>query len=59
MLKYRGGALIRAGFIGVSVAVLVVSSDWRLSGCGHGRPRVRYQAVFPEAGGLGRQATMW
>lgn len=52
MLKYRGVRLIRAGFIGVVLAVLVVLvglSPQRLVALA---TTVRYQAAFAEAGGL-------
>lgn len=52
MLRYRGAALIRAGVIGVVFAVLVVLvglAPQRLWSWG---TQVRYQALFPEAGGL-------
>ncbi len=52
MLKYRGAKLIRTGFIGVVLVVLVILvglspeklSSWATS--------VRYQALFEDAGGL-------
>jgi phospholipid/cholesterol/gamma-HCH transport system substrate-binding protein len=52
MLKYRGSNLIRAGFIGVVLIVLVIAVGlapqrlWSLA------TAVRYQALFSEAGGL-------
>jgi len=53
MLKYRGAGLIRAGFIGVVLVALIIavglspksSRKW-------GQPRVRYQALFADAGGI-------
>ena len=52
MLKYRGMKLIRTGFIGVVLVVLVILvglspeklSSWTTS--------IRYQALFDDAGGL-------
>ncbi|TDO16877.1 phospholipid/cholesterol/gamma-HCH transport system substrate-binding protein [Mycobacterium sp. BK086] len=52
MLKYRGGRVIRAGFIGVSVAVLVVLVGLAPQRLWSWATQVRYQAVFGEAGGL-------
>ncbi len=52
MVKYRGASLIRAGFIGVSVAVLVVLVGLAPQRLTSWATQVRYQAVFPEAGGL-------
>ena len=53
MLKYRGTGLIKAGFIG---AVLIGAGHpggpVARSDCVAGRPMVRYQAMFSEAGGL-------
>jgi phospholipid/cholesterol/gamma-HCH transport system substrate-binding protein len=52
MLKYRGTHLIRAGFIGVVLILLTVAVGlhpqelWSLA------TKVRYQALFTEAGGL-------
>lgn len=52
MIKYRGPQLIRTGFIGVVLILLIIAvglqperlTDWATA--------VRYQAVFTEAGGL-------
>ena len=52
MLKYRGAKLIRAGFIGVVLVVLVIAvglAPERLVSMGHS---IRYQALFADAGGL-------
>jgi phospholipid/cholesterol/gamma-HCH transport system substrate-binding protein len=52
MLKYRGSKLVRAGFIGVVLAVLVIIvglSPERLSSWA---TQIRYQALFSDAGGL-------
>ncbi|MDT5008891.1 MAG: phospholipid/cholesterol/gamma-HCH transport system substrate-binding protein [Mycobacterium sp.] len=52
MIKYRGGNLIRAGFIGVVLIILVIvvglqpQQLWSLASS------IRYQALFTEAGGL-------
>ncbi|MCV7347032.1 MCE family protein [Mycolicibacterium rhodesiae] len=52
MGKYRGAALVRAGFIGVSVAILVTLVGLAPQTLWSWATQVRYQAVFPEAGGL-------
>ena len=57
MLKYRGMELIRTGFIGVVLVVLVILvglspeklSSWATS--------IRYQALFEDAGGSRRAMT--
>jgi phospholipid/cholesterol/gamma-HCH transport system substrate-binding protein len=52
MLKYRGPKLIRAGFIGVVLIILVIAIGlqpqrlWTLA------TAIKYQALFSEAGGL-------
>jgi phospholipid/cholesterol/gamma-HCH transport system substrate-binding protein len=52
MLKYRGGGRVKAGFIGVVLAVLVIlvglSPDRFIAWA----TMVRYQALFTEAGGI-------
>lgn len=52
MLKYRGSALVKAGLIGVALAVMVIlvglSPDRFITWA----TMVRYQALFSEAGGL-------
>lgn len=52
MLKYRGAQLVRAGLIGVALALMVIlvglSPDRFVSWA----TMVRYQALFTEAGGL-------
>ena len=52
MLKYRGAGLVKAGFIGVVLIVMVIlvglSPDRLISWA----TMVRYQALFSEAGGL-------
>jgi phospholipid/cholesterol/gamma-HCH transport system substrate-binding protein len=52
MLKYRGARLMRAGFIGIALIVMVIAvglSPERIIGWA---TTVRYQAVFFHAGGL-------
>ncbi|MCV7427356.1 MCE family protein [Mycobacterium montefiorense] len=52
MLKYRGGGRVKAGFIGVALAVMVIlvglSPDRFISWA----TMVRYQALFTEGGGI-------
>ena len=54
MLKYRQGRLIRAGFMGVVLILLVIAVGlqpqqlWSLASA------IRYQALFSEAGGLAK-----
>jgi phospholipid/cholesterol/gamma-HCH transport system substrate-binding protein len=52
MLKYRGTNLIRAGFIGVVLIVLVILVGLQPQRLSTLATAVRYQAVFSEAGGL-------
>lgn len=52
MLKYRGTGLIRAGFIGVVVVVLVILVGLSPERLVSWATAVRYQALFSEAGGL-------
>lgn len=52
MLKYRGAGLIRAGFIGVVLAVLVIAVGLSPEQLVQRATAVRYQALFSEAGGL-------
>lgn len=52
MLRYRGAHLVRAGFIGVVLAVLVIAVGLQPSRLLSLATAVRYQAVFSEAGGL-------
>lgn len=52
MLKYRGAGLIRAGFIGVAVIVLVIAVGLAPQRLLAWATEVRYQALFSEAGGL-------
>lgn len=52
MLRYRGHHLIRAGFIGVVLALLIVAVGLAPQRLATLATSVRYQALFTEAGGL-------
>ena len=52
MLKYRGTQLIRAGFIGVVLVVLVIAVGLAPERLVSWATALRYQALFAEAGGL-------
>lgn len=52
MLKYRGSALIRNGFIGLTLIVLIIAVGLQPERIGSWATSVRYQALFAEAGGL-------
>ena len=52
MLKYHGVQLIRAGFIGVALIVLVILVGLQPQRLTSLATSVRYQALFSEAGGL-------
>ncbi|WP_202377363.1 MCE family protein [Mycobacterium paraintracellulare] len=52
MLKYRGNKLIRAGFIGVVLLVLIIVVGLQPERITSFATSVRYQALFTEAGGL-------
>jgi phospholipid/cholesterol/gamma-HCH transport system substrate-binding protein len=52
MLKYRGGHLIRAGFIGVVLIALVIAVGLQPQKLSALATSVRHQALFSEAGGL-------
>lgn len=52
MLKYRGSQLIRAGFIGVVLIILVIAVGLQPERLLSWATAVRYQALFAEAGGL-------
>ncbi|MGH3634272.1 MAG: MlaD family protein, partial [Mycobacterium sp.] len=52
MNKYRGAGLIRAGFIGVVLVVLVIAVGLSPDQLIQRATAVRYQALFSEAGGL-------
>ncbi|MGD9621390.1 MAG: MCE family protein [Mycolicibacterium sp.] len=52
MLKYRGSELVRAGFIGVVVIILIIAVGLAPDRLLSWATSVRYQALFTEAGGL-------
>jgi phospholipid/cholesterol/gamma-HCH transport system substrate-binding protein len=52
MLKYHGSNLIRAGFIGLVLIVLVIAVGLQSQRLTTLATAVRYQALFSEAGGL-------
>ena len=52
MLKYRGSQLIRAGFIGVVLIILVIAIGLQPERLISWATALRYQAMFTEAGGL-------
>ncbi|OMC26321.1 mammalian cell entry protein [Mycobacterium colombiense] len=52
MLKYRGAHLIRAGFIGFVLVVLIIVIGLRSQQLVSMATSIRYQALFAEAGGL-------
>ena len=52
MIKYRGSHLIRAGFIGVVLIMLVIAIGLQPERLGQWATTIRYQALFTEAGGL-------
>jgi phospholipid/cholesterol/gamma-HCH transport system substrate-binding protein len=52
MNKYRGAGLIRAGFIGVVLVVLVIAVGLAPDQLVQRATAVRYQALFSDAGGL-------
>ncbi len=52
MLKYRGSKLIRTGFLGVAVVLLVIAALLQPERIVAWATAVRYQALFTEAGGL-------
>jgi phospholipid/cholesterol/gamma-HCH transport system substrate-binding protein len=52
MLKYRGRQLIKAGFIGVALGLLVVAVGLNPTLLTNWATTVRYQAPFAHAGGL-------
>ena len=61
MLKYRGANLIRPGFIGVVLLVLVAAVGLAPERLMSWATALRYQALFTEAGGLtsGNDVTLW
>jgi phospholipid/cholesterol/gamma-HCH transport system substrate-binding protein len=52
MLRYRGSQLIRAGFIGVVLIILVIAIGLQPERLIQWATAIRYQALFAEAGGL-------
>jgi phospholipid/cholesterol/gamma-HCH transport system substrate-binding protein len=52
MLKYRGAQLIRAGFMGVVLIVLVIAIGLQPERLIQWATSLRYQALFSEAGGI-------
>lgn len=52
MLKYRGSSLIRSGFVGLVVTVLVIIVGMQSQQLLAMATSIRYQALFDEAGGL-------
>lgn len=52
MLKYRGSSLVRAGFIGVVLIMLVIAVGLRPEQLRSMATSIRHQALFAEAGGL-------
>jgi phospholipid/cholesterol/gamma-HCH transport system substrate-binding protein len=52
MLKYRGSNLVRAGIIGVALAILVIAIGLQPEKLAQWATSLRYQALFSEAGGL-------
>ncbi|MGO4443843.1 MCE family protein [Mycobacterium sp. 2YAF39] len=52
MNKYRGSALVRAGFIGVVLIILVIAVGLQPERLMSWATSLRYQALFAEAGGL-------
>ena len=52
MLKYRGSSLVRAGFIGVVLIVLIIAIGLQPERLWSLATSIKYQALFAEAGGL-------
>lgn len=52
MLKYRGSSLIRSGFIGLALIVLVITVGLQPERLVSLATAIRHQALFTEAGGL-------
>ncbi|WP_102142331.1 MCE family protein [Mycobacterium hubeiense] len=52
MLKYRGSQLVRAGFIGVVLIILVIAVGLQPERLLQWATALRYQALFTEAGGV-------
>ncbi len=60
MLKYRGAQLVKAGFFGVALIVLIIAIGLQPERISQWATSVRYKAEFTEAGGIaqGNQVTM-
>lgn len=60
MLKYRGAKLVKAGFMGIALIVLVIAVGLQPEKLIQWATSVRYQALFTEAGGItvGNDVTM-
>ncbi|MDH6245335.1 MCE family protein [Mycobacterium sp. OTB74] len=60
MLKYRGAQLVKAGFFGIVLIILVIAIGLQPERITQWATSVRYKAEFAEAGGLsvGNQVTM-
>jgi phospholipid/cholesterol/gamma-HCH transport system substrate-binding protein len=52
MLKYRESKLVRAGFIGVILIMLIIAVGLQPDRLGRLATQLRYQALFTEAGGI-------
>lgn len=52
MLKYRGSSLIRSGFIGVALIILVIAVGLQPERILTWATSIKHQALFTEAGGL-------
>ena len=52
MLRYRGANLIRPGFIGLTLVILVIAVGLSPDRLRLWASAIRYQALFSEAGGL-------
>src|SRR6478752_7787385 len=52
MIKYRGARLVRAGFIGVVLVLLVIALGLQPERIANWASAIRYHAIFAEAGGL-------
>jgi phospholipid/cholesterol/gamma-HCH transport system substrate-binding protein len=52
MLKYRESKLVRAGFLGVVLIMLVIAVGLQPERLGRLATELRYQALFTEAGGI-------
>ncbi|MDG4669267.1 MCE family protein [Mycobacterium sp. 236(2023)] len=53
MIKYRSLRLIRSGFIGIVLCLLVIAVGLNPERLAAPATKIRYQAVFADAGGLG------